>query len=62
MEWAKYGAWGAAGVLLGLAIAMWSQPSTNGGVGLALFIGLLFGIIARGLLRWMGVIKGNEGR
>lgn len=57
MDWAKYGAWGAGGVLLGIGVVVLTEPATSGGVGIILFVCLLSAIVMRGILKALGVIS-----
>lgn len=43
---AQLGAWGAAGVLLGVFLNWWISPDTSGGYALLLIVGVCLGIIA----------------
>ena len=49
----KYGSWGAAGVLIGIAVAVWAGPETAAGFIIIIVIGLLATIVARGLVQWL---------
>lgn len=52
MNWFSYGAWGAIGLIAGLALVTYASPDTTEGVGLLLLICLAVSLIVRGLWGW----------
>lgn len=46
----KYGTWGAAGVLIGIAVAVWARPETGPGFAVIIAVCLLATIVARGII------------
>ncbi|MEX0320133.1 MAG: hypothetical protein AB3N21_19430 [Ruegeria sp.] len=61
MWWFSYGAWGAFGLIAGLALVTWANPDTNAGVGLLLVICLAVSLIVRGLWFWITASPEEEG-
>lgn len=51
MNLLKYGAPGAAGLLVGIAVVIWSGPATTAGVTLILLVCVLAAVVARGVFR-----------
>ena len=48
MNLLKYGAPGAAGLLVGIGIVIWSGPETRAGITLILLVCVLLAIVLRG--------------
>lgn len=48
MNLLKYGAPGAAGLLVGIAVVIWAGPDTGAGVTLILLVCVLLAVVARG--------------
>lgn len=57
MDFKKLGAWGAFGVLLGIAMIVVFQPKQAGGLGLLLLVGILIGVVLGGI--WKFAFGGN---
>ncbi|AVO36983.1 hypothetical protein [Pukyongiella litopenaei] len=53
MNWFSYGAWGAIGLIAGLALVTYAKPDTTEGVGLLLLICLAVSLVVRGLWGWV---------
>jgi hypothetical protein len=54
----ELGIGGSIGLLVGIALVSWVEPTTAGGIGLLLIVGTLVGMIVGGI--WTGVRKSRE--